>query len=33
MTRRDRGQRYYCFTEKGLKKLITFIQNNHISLD
>ena len=33
MTRRDRGQRYYCFTEKGLKKLIDFIQANHISLD
>jgi hypothetical protein len=33
MTRRDRGQRYYCFTEKGLKKMIEFIINNHISLD
>ena len=33
MTRRDRGQRYYCFTEEGLKKLIQFILNNHISLD
>ena len=33
MTRRDRGQRYYCFTEKGLEKLIKFILNNHISFD
>lgn len=33
MTRRDRGQRYYCFTEDGLKKMIDFIRANQLSTD
>lgn len=33
VTRRDRGRRYYCFTEESLKKLMSFVANNTISLD
>lgn len=33
MTRRDRGRRYYCFTEESLEKFIKFIRANTISTD
>jgi hypothetical protein len=33
MTRRDRGRRYYCFTEESLEKFIDFIRANTISID
>ena len=33
MTRRDRGRRYYCFTEESLKEFIDFIRANTISTD